>query len=149
MKEKILFKASGKHGNAAVGYVRSKYTIFGIYAEQFSKAALTLAKKIANSPGFNDIDACPIVFLYRHAVELNLKQIIIIGRDLCSLNDKNLSLKIDTHSLSKLLAKAREVFKEIGLEWPNTLTDDVPYSIDQAVFDQVFNNCQCFHSNLF
>ena len=60
------------------------------YGRSYHEAAQRLVKHIASQPqrGYRDPDACPIVFLYRHAVELYLKAIIHWGNNLLWLNGK-------------------------------------------------------------
>jgi hypothetical protein len=56
-------------------------------APRYHEAAQHLVTHIA-STHYRDPDACPIVFLYRHAVELYLKSIIHWGNNLLRLNGK-------------------------------------------------------------
>jgi len=46
---------------------------FGFYAKGYSLAASTLAQHLLTKPGFRDYEAYPVVFLYRQAFELYLK----------------------------------------------------------------------------
>jgi len=49
---------------------------FGVYARGYTWAAETLAKSLIESSGFPDYKAYPVVFLFRHALELYLKNVI-------------------------------------------------------------------------
>ncbi len=52
---------------------------FGEYAQAYQRAAKKLFDLFSEYPDFvyNDLDGLPIVFLYRHAVELYLKSIVL------------------------------------------------------------------------
>jgi len=57
------------------------------YGRSYHQAAQQLVRHVA-STHYRDSDACPIVFLYRHAIELYLKAIIHWGNALLRLNGK-------------------------------------------------------------
>jgi hypothetical protein len=57
------------------------------YGRSYHEAAQHLVEHMA-STHYRDPDACPIVFLYRHAIELYLKEIIHWGNNLLKLNRK-------------------------------------------------------------
>jgi hypothetical protein len=57
------------------------------YGRSYHQAAQHLVRNMA-STHYRDPDACPIVFLYRHAIELYLKAIILWGNSLLRLNSK-------------------------------------------------------------
>jgi hypothetical protein len=49
-----------------------------LYAQSFHKAAKKLAEAYETDPGpFSDLAARPVVFMYRHALELHLKAIVL------------------------------------------------------------------------
>ncbi len=49
-----------------------------LYAQSFHKAAKKLAEAFESDPGpFTDLAAYPVVFMYRHALELHLKAIVL------------------------------------------------------------------------
>ena len=78
---------------------------FGIYAKGYRKAAKSLSDKFLSQNGFSDYEGYPIVFLYRHAFELNLKNIIYSGIRLLSLKDReaiNDSKFYNNHNLNTL-----------------------------------------------
>ncbi len=49
---------------------------FGIYAKGYRMAADRLATLLVGAPRFSDYEAYPVVFLYRHALELSLKHVV-------------------------------------------------------------------------
>src|SRR5256885_11323364 len=49
-----------------------------LYARAFHAAAKTVAGTLEATCGLlTDFDACPVVFMYRHAIELHLKAIVL------------------------------------------------------------------------
>lgn len=68
-----------------------------------------------------DIYFMPVAYLYRHSLELKLKQIIRLGCDLELLEcDKKLSLLLGKHELHPLWNYAR---KTIEIHWPDDEKD--------------------------
>jgi len=63
---------------------------FDIYAGRYQTAANKLAEDLLSHPSFHDIDPCPIVFLYRHAIELYLKAICLKGYKFFQVLDEKL-----------------------------------------------------------
>jgi hypothetical protein len=86
----------------------------------FWRAGRTLANSLAGHRGYRDFDACPIVFLYGHALELYLKAIVRRGRSLVSLAGKKLPLApraLNRHELVPLLEPVHFIFKHVGWTW--------------------------------
>lgn len=86
---------------------------FGIYAKGYRKAAKLLSDKFLTQNGFADYEGYPIVFLYRHALELNLKNIIYWGIRLAEFKnqipiDKEL---YNQHFLNKLAKKSTDILR--------------------------------------
>lgn len=93
---------------------------FDFYAQAFHRSAIRIAESLLSSPGYNDLDACPIIFLYRHALELYLKAIGRIGQTILSLSaapqeitEKNLL----GHKLAGFYPILRKVFSQVGWTW--------------------------------
>ncbi len=81
---------------------------FGIYAKGYRKAAKSLSDKLYTQNSYADYEGYPIVFLYRHAFELNLKNIIYSSIRLLSLKNREAisdSKFYNSHNLNTL-AKA-------------------------------------------
>ena len=67
-----------------------------------------------------DFRAYPIVFLYRHAIELYLKAIILVGSDMLTLKDQPKMERqqlFKTHNLDKLRQEVERVFAVYGWGW--------------------------------
>ena len=108
------------HGNVVLNFVGSPKTEFGAFAGAFWRAGRSLAKSLATSHGYHDLDACPIVFLYRHALELYLKAIVLLGQDVVALAGKKLPLApraLARHELTPLLEPTRYIFRHLDWKW--------------------------------
>jgi hypothetical protein len=77
------------HGNVVLNFMKFPKGELSAYARSYHEAGQHLAARMSASY-YRDPDACPIVFLYRHAVELYLKSIIHWGNSLLTLNNKTI-----------------------------------------------------------
>lgn len=76
----------------------------GSYAGKFKEAADILVKEAAAGDTMLDVVVIPIMFLYRHYLELTLKEIIVFGREVVGSEPvNNLSRE---HSLENLWQEA-------------------------------------------
>lgn len=94
---------------------------FGLYAEAYHRAAKEQARALAENPVYDPLDACPVVFLYRHATELYLKGVLRAGESLMYLEGRQPTFDASTfkkHQLSPLLTPLRELFKE--MDWASS-----------------------------
>jgi hypothetical protein len=82
-----FFSKDRFHGNVVLNFMRFPKGELAAYGRSYHEAAQHLAKRMANSH-YRDPDACPIVFLYRLAVELYLKAVIHWENSLLLLNGK-------------------------------------------------------------
>ena len=97
---------------------------FDLYGEAFRRAGQKLAQSLSDNPAYHHLDACPIVFLYRQAIELYFKALLRSGKRLWSLEDNTLTfdeLILDQHNLSPFLAPIRELYDELG--WSQSYDD--------------------------
>lgn len=105
-----------KHGNVVLNFMGRPESEFNVYASAFWRAGRLLAKSLAGG-GYRDMDACPIVFLYRHALELYMKSIVRRGKSLLSITGEKLIIPpraLERHELSPLLEPLRRVFTHVG-----------------------------------
>jgi hypothetical protein len=75
---------------------------------------------LAHSPSFPDFEGYPILFLYRHALELYMKAIVYRGAQLLQLLDidsPEISRLFTDHRLSILLPGVKAIFDGIGWTW--------------------------------
>jgi len=91
---------------------------FGYFGEAFHRAAKELTRVLAEDPAYDPLDACPIVYLYRHATELYLKGVLRAGEYLLNLHGRQTtfdSSALTDHPLRPLLPHLRELFE--ALDW--------------------------------
>ena len=88
------------HTYFSISFTSNPKYDFAAFAKGYSSATSTLANHLIERIDFPDYDAYPVVFLYRHAFELSLKNIIYwparllafkgvedIGEKLCNIHD--------------------------------------------------------------
>jgi hypothetical protein len=115
------FQQEVVHGNVVLNFTSFPKGDLGVYAHAYQQAANSLVKEFRGKPYYSDAEACPIVFLYRHSVELYLKQIVLWGAGLVHLQTSD---ALDVHGLFSrhefklLLSHVRKVFEVAG--WLNS-----------------------------
>ena len=97
---------------------------FGYYGGGFLEAARTLARSFARRRGRRQIDILPVLFLYRHSIELLAKAVILSGNQLMQQRgagqdegDLFDSFGRTRHRLLPLLDSIRQVFEYAHWEW--------------------------------
>jgi hypothetical protein len=96
-----------------------------MYARSLHEAARSLIASLALQPNTNTAwDACPVVLLYRQAIELHLKTLVDEGGDFLKERTDSISL-LKTHSLRWLAQIVGQIIKV--LKWENEFKcDGVP-----------------------
>jgi hypothetical protein len=79
-----------------------------VYADGYKQAADNLVKKLLEDRHSQDFLVYPVVFLYRHYIELCLKHIILLGNRLL----KNEFLLPNHHRIDHLWRDARRILEE-------------------------------------
>jgi hypothetical protein len=120
---------------------------FGHYGSGFLEAARTLARSFDRRRGGKQVEIEPVLFLYRHSIELLAKAIILSGNRLMrqgrSGHDERdffASFARSRHRLLPLLDSIKEVFEYAHWEWywPKSATesfDDVRRVIEDLGAD--------------
>lgn len=126
MKRKRLFEDMGDpKRNVYLNWHGTPEEEFTYFAEAFRKlaqetvAALRQNKSFGSIP-IEDFRAYPIVFLYRHALELYIKAVIIIGSPMLAIKEMpvvNRQSLLKTHSLEKLSNELERVFDAYEWDW--------------------------------
>lgn len=98
-----------------VGFTKTPRREFGIYGRAYFEAAERLLQEAISAPFHSDYSAYPIMFLYRHALELDLKACIynpeLLGRHLdCGDLDHQLN---NQHNLLELARRAKLITDKI------------------------------------
>lgn len=114
---------------------------YGIYALAYCEAAERLFQPILNSGNFADYDAYPILFLFRHYVELTLKEVVLLTKRIAVVEQTELPpFNMATHNLGTLLEAADrnlELLKEtLGLDEQPFEEQTKAFILDLSSFDQ-------------
>lgn len=116
----LAFPSGAAQGTVVLNSRRSPASEFGPYAASFQRAGLALAQRLADSHGYRDIDAGPIVYLYRQALELYMKGVIASGRRLLDLSAEPLPINpraLFRHRLTPLVPAIAAIIRVAGWEW--------------------------------
>ncbi len=113
-----LFKqSSGPTGNVVLNWSGRPLNEFAVLGRSYHEAGQQLAQNFTKSQAYSDFDACPVVFLYRHALELAIKAILNLGNQLAgALGDAQLATDdlLQNHSLSRHLPKIKTILDAAG-----------------------------------
>jgi hypothetical protein len=97
---------------------------FGFYGEAFHAAGKSLVQQLKNDrqslQTMNSFKALPILFMYRHAMELYLKDIILAGAGVLPLRreaEVDFRRLFVSHSLCERLKDVERIFKAFGWGW--------------------------------
>ena len=123
MKSNKLFnKNSNPKGTVVLNWHDTPESEFTYFAEAYHALAKKTVDDLKKNPGFglygsplNDFLAYPIVFLYRHALELYMKAIILIAAPMLEIKEMgevNRDKLLKNHSLDSLRQKLEQVFKD-------------------------------------
>ena len=128
MKRKKLFtKAGTRNETVLLNWQKTPEEEFTLYAEAYHKVAneTVTALKDHQDAGFHkvpldDFRAYPIVFLYRHSLELYMKAVILTAAPMLMMKSKteiNREKLLNTHSLDSLRQQLEQVFAAYEWEW--------------------------------
>ena len=121
--------------NAAVNYYSGE---LGVLAEGFKEAAELAIQEALRDSGKTDPLIFPIVYLYRHHLELRLKELMSKGN--CIVNSSNEF--DDGHHLGHLWGKVKLLAERICPVWFSKYKDDVDAAIQE--FDRVDSQSMSF-----
>jgi hypothetical protein len=115
-----VFQSSNLHGNVVLNFRHNAIDDLAAFARGYHQSGKRLAAMLASSSGYSDFDGYPILFLYRHALELYMKTIVYRGAQLLHLLDierTSTSKLFNSHRLSLLLPGVKAVFERIEETW--------------------------------
>jgi len=115
-----FFELSRPHGNVVFNFRGRAINDLSAFAAGYHEAGKTLVSKMESAAGYRDYEGYPILFLYRHALELYLKAIVYRGAQLLGLiSDKkrNTEKLLTSHKLTQLLPTIEAIFRVAELEW--------------------------------
>ncbi len=124
-KRKLFVDDDRWHGTVILNWHNTPEKEFTYIAEAFRVLAQEEVKRQKKNKQLGripieDFRAYPIVFLYRHALELYMKSIILIGSDMLRLNDQPVFERenvFTTHNLDVLRQEVERVFTVYGWGW--------------------------------
>lgn len=97
---------------------------FGYYGSGFLEAARTLSRSFTRRRGKRQIDIVPVLFLYRHSIELLAKGTILSGNRLMQQRGHGqdeheifLAFGHSRHRLLPLLDSVKKIFESVGWVW--------------------------------
>ena len=111
-----FFDYDDPHGNIVFNFTGRPIEDLTAFALGYQQAAHSLAGRLAQSRGYADYEGYPVLFLYRHSLELYLKAIVYRGAMLLGLvaerrpDTRDL---FERHELVRLLPAIRAIFKEM------------------------------------
>ncbi len=128
MKKKRLFvDRSRPHGTVVLNWHGAPEREFTFFAEAFHLVAQDAVAALKKNPHFNlygspveDFRAYPVVFLYRHALELYMKAVILVGTPMLTIKgigEINREELLKNHSLDSLRQNLEKVFDAYEWEW--------------------------------
>lgn len=141
----FLFKPDASdYSDVTINWKDNPLEEFAIYAGAYHRAGEKLMTDLLSEPSFHDIDPCPIVFLYRHSIELYLKEICLLGHKFFQLRNKRLLLHgndleqkrlFNNHKLLPLVEVVKQIFEELGWSWD--LEDEFAHFKEYKDFETV------------
>lgn len=119
------------HGNVMFNFDRDPTQELTTFALGYKQAASRLAAEFSQH-GYEDYAAYPILYLYRHSLELYLKALVYRGAKLMGLIGKvqpNVPGLFQRHDLARLLPAVRSVFN--AMHWDINDPTSVLASFDE------------------
>jgi hypothetical protein len=101
--------------NFVISFIPNPMGDFGVFAKSYTLAADRLAGVLLAAPRFSDYEAYPVVFLYRHALELALNHLIYTAANLAafkSLEAVEMRLQ-NTHDLTQLSGTVQAILTRL------------------------------------
>ena len=115
-----LFRTGYSYGNVVLNFQNAAGSEFGVYARAFHIAGQALFERMFDKSSYNSLEGCPIIFLYRHALELYLKAIVLHGEVILQMKGKTLLTNrslLQKHNLLPFFPLLRQVFDAVGWTW--------------------------------
>jgi hypothetical protein len=148
-KIRQLFKASDQPngGNVVLNFTGRPKAELALIGDAYYNAARRLLEAFGADRAYSDLDAYPIVFLCRHALELLIKAVLTIGNDLAGLLEEP-SLRVKDiyadHSLAKHIPQLKLVFQAVG--WEDAFEQA---GMAKGEFDQIIKEFEGFDPQSF
>jgi len=115
-----FFESDRHPGNVVFNFRGRAINDLSAFAAGYHEAGKILVQKMESVPGYRDYEGYPILFLYRHALELYLKAIVYRSAQLLGLiSDEKPHTKklLMSHKLTRFLPTIEAIFKAVEWEW--------------------------------
>ena len=115
-----FFKSNFPHGNVVFNFHGRAINDLSAFAAGYHEAGKILVSNLEAARAYRDYEGYPILFLYRHALELYLKAIVYRGAQLLGLiSDEKLNTEklLTRHKLTGFLPAIEAIFKAVEWEW--------------------------------
>jgi hypothetical protein len=112
----LIFNSPHEHGNVVFNFTRRPIDDLIAFALGYSKAGHELAAQFAAGRGYGDYEGYPILYLYRHALELYLKAVVYRGAKLLKLvtqESVNTDHLFQRHDLARWLPAIQAISKQM------------------------------------
>lgn len=126
-KRRLFVDKGEPHGTVVLNCNGALEREFTYFAEAFHAAGRDAVANLRQNPRFGlhgipieDFKAYPVVFLYRHALELYLKALILVGAPMLAIKGPNTFDRqklLNTHSLDVLREQLERVLEAYDWEW--------------------------------
>ena len=116
--DKLFAAGSDWRNNACLGFVRDKWDL---YATGYKDAADIIVDRLVETGEGADLLVYPVAFLYRHYLELRLKELIIHGQELLDVSKDFRHI----HRIDVLWSSCRDLLQQIYPGSPRTELDAV------------------------
>jgi hypothetical protein len=118
----MLFVDKGEHGTVVLNWHGTPEEEFTYFAEAFHEVARKAAVDLSHNRLFGrmpleDFKAYPVVFMYRHALELHMKAVILAGSQMLPPPKIDRVRLFKTHSLDVLRQDVERVFDAYEWDW--------------------------------
>jgi len=128
MKKKRLFNKNGNpKGTVVLNWHDTPEREFTFFAEAYHSVAKEAVVTLQKNPQFglygspiDDFRAYPVVFLYRHSLELYMKAVILVAAPMLRIKEMgeiNREKLFENHSLDSLRQKLEQVFEAYEWDW--------------------------------
>lgn len=111
-----VFRGDNARGNVVFNFLGDPIDDLAAFARGYHDAGRLLAHEMASAQGYRDFDGYPILYIYRHALELYLKAVVYRGAQLVHLLDVghiDTSKLFQSHRLSSLLPALTAVLESL------------------------------------
>lgn len=117
---RVVYRISGTVNDVVLNWCGTREEEIALYAEAFHLAGRTLADQFGTTGAISDLEAVPIVYLYRHALELYMKAVILEGAELLKwrrLGPLDTARATSTHRFTELLPDFAAVLDQPEFGW--------------------------------